>query len=103
MTHVEWQGTRMEYATRGRFGGLGLKTIGDRFCEFGPQNSYEGTKKKRTTRDSIEEFASRRSYLIKGKNAPITRWFAPKYLEANEKCVIALVIRMIEPPSPLSL
>jgi hypothetical protein len=27
-TCVELQGTRMEYATRERFGGLGLKTIG---------------------------------------------------------------------------
>ena len=25
MTRVEWWGTRMEYATRGRFTGLGLK------------------------------------------------------------------------------
>jgi hypothetical protein len=28
VTRVEWRGTRMEYATRGRFDGLGLKTIG---------------------------------------------------------------------------
>jgi hypothetical protein len=28
MTRVEWRGTHMEYATRGRFDGLGLKTIG---------------------------------------------------------------------------
>ena len=28
VTRVEWQGTHMEYANRGRFGGLGLKTIG---------------------------------------------------------------------------
>jgi hypothetical protein len=38
VTRVEWRGTRIEYATRGRFSGLGLKTMGGRFCGFGPQN-----------------------------------------------------------------
>jgi hypothetical protein len=33
---VEWREMRMEYATRGRFGGLDLKTIGGRFHRFGP-------------------------------------------------------------------
>jgi hypothetical protein len=27
VTHVKWRGMRLEYATRGRFDGLGLKTI----------------------------------------------------------------------------
>ena len=56
----------MEYATRERFGGLGLKTIGGRFHRFGPQNPGRGSEEERTARGSIEEFASRRSYLMKG-------------------------------------
>ena len=69
MTCVEWQGTRMEYATRGRFGGLGLKTIGGRFHGFGPQNPGGGSEEERTARGDIEEFTSRRSYLMKGAMA----------------------------------
>jgi hypothetical protein len=61
VTRVEWRGTRMEYATRGRFGGLGLKTIGGRFHGFGPQNPSGGSEEERTIRGGIEEFASRRS------------------------------------------
>jgi hypothetical protein len=53
----------MEYATRGRFGGLGLKTIGGWFHGFGPQNLSRGSEEARTTRGGIEEFASRRTYL----------------------------------------
>ena len=56
----------MEYATHGRFGGLGLKTIGGRFHGFGPQNPGGGSEEERTARGDIEEFASRRSYLMKG-------------------------------------
>jgi hypothetical protein len=63
---VEWRGTRMEYATRGRFGGLGLKTIGDQFRRFGPQNPDGGSKEEQTTCGGIEEFVSRRSYLMNG-------------------------------------
>ena len=55
----------MEYATRGRFGGLGLKTIGGQFHRFGPQNSGGGSEEKWTARGGIEEFASRQSYLMK--------------------------------------
>ena len=66
MTHVEWWGTRMEYTTRGRFDGLDLKTIGGRFHGFGPQNPGGGFEEERTARGGIEEFASRRSYLMKG-------------------------------------
>jgi hypothetical protein len=56
----------MEYATRERFGGFGLKTISGQFRRFGPQNLGRGSKEERTTRDGIEEFASRQSYLMKG-------------------------------------
>ena len=66
VTHVEWRGTRMEYAAHERFGGLGLKTIGGQFHGFGPQNSGGGSEEERTARGGIEEFASRRSYLMKG-------------------------------------
>ena len=57
MTHVEWRGTRMEYATHGRFGGLGLKTIGGRFHGYGPQNPGGGSEEERTAHGGIEEFA----------------------------------------------
>jgi hypothetical protein len=66
VTRVEWQGMHMEYATRGWFGGLSLKTISGQFRRFGPQNPGGGFEKERTTRGGIEEFASRRSYLLKG-------------------------------------
>ena len=55
----------MEYAAHRRFGGLGLKTIGGQFHGFGPQNPGRGSEKERTAHGGIEEFASRRSYLIK--------------------------------------
>jgi hypothetical protein len=57
--------TRMEYATYRRFGGLGLKTIGDRFHGFGPQNPGRGSDEERTAHGGIEKFALRRSYLMK--------------------------------------
>jgi hypothetical protein len=44
---------------------LGLKTIGGRFHGFGPQNLGEGSEEERTTCGGIEEFTSRRSYLMK--------------------------------------
>jgi len=56
----------MEYATRGWFGGFGLKTIGGRFHGFGPQNPGGGSEEERMARGGIEEFALRRSYLMKG-------------------------------------
>jgi hypothetical protein len=37
----------MEYATRGRFDGLGLKTIGRTVSGFGPQNPSGGSEEKR--------------------------------------------------------
>ena len=66
VTRVERRGTRMEYTTRGRFDGLGLKNIGRTVYGFGPQNSGGGSEEGRATRGGIEEFASRRSYLMKG-------------------------------------
>jgi hypothetical protein len=62
VTRIEWRGTRMEYATRRWFGGLGLKTIGGQVYGFGPQNPSEGSDEERTTRNGVREFASRRSY-----------------------------------------
>jgi hypothetical protein len=56
----------MEYATRGWFGGLSLKTTGRMVFGFGPQNPGEGSEEERMTRGGIEEFVSRRSYLMKG-------------------------------------
>jgi hypothetical protein len=61
----------MKYATRGGFDGLSLKTIGDRFHRFGPQNPGKGSEEEQTARGGIEEFASRRSYLIEGAVAVI--------------------------------
>ena len=51
-----------EYATRGRFDGLGLKTIGWMVYGFGPQNPGGGSEEERTARGGIGEFASKRSY-----------------------------------------
>jgi len=62
VTRVELWRTRMEYATRGRFGALSLKTTGWTVFGFGPQNLGGGSEEERTARGGIEEFASRRSY-----------------------------------------
>jgi hypothetical protein len=59
----------MEYTTCGWFGGLGLKTIDGQFHEFGPQNPSGGSKEEQTACGGIEEFVSRRSYLMKGAMA----------------------------------
>jgi hypothetical protein len=58
-------GAHKEYATREQFGGLGLKTIDDQFHGFGPQNPGGGSDEERMACGGIEEFASRRNYLIK--------------------------------------
>jgi hypothetical protein len=42
------------------------KPLGGRVYGFGPENPSEGSEEERTTRASIEEFASKRSYLMKG-------------------------------------
>ena len=51
--------TRVEYATRGRFGGLGLKTIGDGFRGFRSQNLGRGSEKEPMAHGGIKEFALR--------------------------------------------
>ena len=51
MTRVDQRGMRIEHATRGG---------------FGPQNLDGGSDEERTRRGNIEEFASKRSYLVKG-------------------------------------
>jgi hypothetical protein len=45
---------------------LGLKTIRGEFTGFDPKIRTDVPKEERTTRGGIEEFASRRSYLMKG-------------------------------------
>jgi hypothetical protein len=49
-----------------RFGGLSLKTISGRVYGFRPQNMGRCSEEEWTTYDDIEEFALRRSYLMKG-------------------------------------
>ena len=66
MTHVEWRGIHIEYATRGRFGWLSLKTTGWTVSRFGPQNLGGGSEEDQTSRGGIKEFVSRRSHLMKG-------------------------------------
>jgi hypothetical protein len=46
VTRIELRETRMEYATRGRFGGLSLKTTGWTVSRFGPQNLGGGSKEE---------------------------------------------------------
>jgi hypothetical protein len=46
VTRVELRGTRMEYATNGRFGGLGLKTIEWTVSGSGPQNPDGGSEEE---------------------------------------------------------
>ena len=48
-----------------RFGGLSLKTTGWTVSWVWHQNPGRGSEEERTARDGIEEFASRRSYLMK--------------------------------------
>jgi hypothetical protein len=66
VTRVKWRGTRMEYATRGGLVVWASKPSGGRIYGFGPQNPARGSEEEQTTRGGIEEFASRRSYLMKG-------------------------------------
>jgi len=51
VTRVDQRGMRIEHATRGG---------------FGPQNLDGGSDEERTRCGNIEEFASKRSYLVKG-------------------------------------
>jgi hypothetical protein len=64
VTHVERRGMRMEYATHGRFDGLGLKTIGGRFMGLGLKTRAEVPRRNRATRGGITEVASRRSKYV---------------------------------------
>ena len=59
LTHVEWRGTRMEYVTRGRFGGFGLKTISGGFRGVRPQNLNGGSKENEQCMAASKEFTSR--------------------------------------------
>jgi hypothetical protein len=56
----------MEYITRKRVWWFGPQNHQWRVYGFGPQNPGKGSEKERTTRGGIEEFALRRSYLMKG-------------------------------------
>ena len=62
VTRVELRGMRMEYATRGGFGGFVLKTIGGGFTGLGLKTQTEVPRMERTARGGIREVASRRSY-----------------------------------------
>jgi hypothetical protein len=42
------------------------KPLGGRVYGFGPRNPGEGFEEERTAHSGIKEFASRRSYLMKG-------------------------------------
>jgi hypothetical protein len=66
VTRVEWWGTCTEYATRGGLMVWASKPSGGWVYGFGPQNPGGGSEEERTTRGGIEEFVSRRSYLMKG-------------------------------------
>jgi hypothetical protein len=56
----------MEYATRDGLVVWASKPSGGRVYRFGPQTPGGGSEKERTVRGGIEEFTSRRSYLMKG-------------------------------------
>jgi hypothetical protein len=56
----------MEYATRGGLVVWASKPSGGRVYGFVPQNLGGGSEEEQTARGGIEEFASRRSYLMKG-------------------------------------
>jgi hypothetical protein len=62
------------YATPSGYAGLGLKTAGDRFVGFGPQNQED----LRAARGIIEELVSRWSVFVKGLwpfNARNPTWY----------------------------
>ena len=64
VTRVELRGTRMEYATRGRFDGLGLKTIGGRFTGLDHKTRTEVPRRNGTARGGITEVALRQSKSV---------------------------------------
>jgi hypothetical protein len=57
---------RSDTRQHGGFGGFILKTIGAWVYRFGPQNPGGVFEEERMACGGIEEFASRRSYLVKG-------------------------------------
>jgi hypothetical protein len=65
VTHVELRGTHMEYATRGRFDGLSLKTIGGRFMGLDLKSRTEVPRRNWAARGEITEVVSGRSKSVK--------------------------------------
>jgi hypothetical protein len=65
VTRVKQWGTRMEYTTHKRVWWIGPQNHRWRVYGFGPQNPDGGSEEERTACGGIEEFASRRSYLMK--------------------------------------
>jgi hypothetical protein len=65
VTRVERQGTCIEYATSERVRWFGPQNHRCRVYGFGLQNLREGSEEDRTAHGNIEEFVSRRSYLMK--------------------------------------
>ena len=64
MTCIELWGTRIEYATRGRFGGLGLKPSGGRFPGLGLKTRAEVPRRNGVACGGITEVTSRRSKSV---------------------------------------
>jgi hypothetical protein len=86
----------MEYATRGRFGGLGHKTTGGRFSGLGLKTRTEIPRRNGAAHGGITEVMSRRSKFVQEawpsdqqkKSWTITlsgQWFGSKYLGAKLK------------------
>jgi hypothetical protein len=90
----------MEYAIRGRVGGLGLEIIRQTIFEFVPQNPGRDSEEERggTWQNHIgcieakEICAGSITVRSTGKeldqNTPVVSWHAPKYSGANEEYVI---------------
>jgi hypothetical protein len=66
VTRVELRGTRMEYTPRERVRWFGPQNHRYLVYGFGSQNLGGASEEEQMTRDGIKEFASRRSYLMKG-------------------------------------
>ena len=78
----------MEYATHGRFGGLGLKTIGRTVSGVWPQNPGGGSEEKRgdtwwnhrgcvkAKQICVGSVAIRSTEKELDQNAPMVSWFA---------------------------
>jgi hypothetical protein len=66
VTRVEWRGDAYGVHYSWAVWWFGPQNHRCRFHGFGPQKPGGGSKQERTSRDGIEELASRRSYLMKG-------------------------------------